>query len=88
VIVNTHFDRSGEVSLRQLYEISCDEIGGAVDQGLHASFVIVDDAGGKPVDHDWIYRHPRLFVDHLKKTGSGGSDRSISICIGVVKPDN
>jgi pimeloyl-ACP methyl ester carboxylesterase len=36
-------------------------------QGLHASFTIVDGARGKPVDHDWMYRHPRLFVDHIGK---------------------
>jgi pimeloyl-ACP methyl ester carboxylesterase len=36
-------------------------------QGMHASFTIVDGAGGKPVDHDWMYRHPRLFVDYLRK---------------------
>jgi pimeloyl-ACP methyl ester carboxylesterase len=36
-------------------------------RGLHASFTVVDGVGGKPVDHDWMYRHPRLFVDYLKK---------------------
>jgi hypothetical protein len=27
----------------------------------------VDGAGGKPVDHDWMYRHPRLFVEYVRK---------------------
>jgi pimeloyl-ACP methyl ester carboxylesterase len=34
---------------------------------LNASFTVADSAGGKPVDHDWIYRHPKLFVDHLAR---------------------
>jgi pimeloyl-ACP methyl ester carboxylesterase len=34
---------------------------------LHASFTVVDAPGY--VDHDWMYRHPRLFVDHLDKLG-------------------
>lgn len=42
---------------------------------LHASFTVVDAPGY--VDHDWMYRHPQLFVDHLDKLGlqvlSGGS---------------
>lgn len=34
---------------------------------LHASFTVVDAPGY--VDHDWMYRHPRLFVDHLDRLG-------------------
>jgi pimeloyl-ACP methyl ester carboxylesterase len=34
---------------------------------LHASFTVVDAPGY--VDHDWMYRHPRLFVDHLDQLG-------------------
>ena len=34
---------------------------------LHASFTVVDAPGY--VDHDWMYRHPRLFVDHLERLG-------------------
>jgi hypothetical protein len=34
---------------------------------LNASFTVADSAGGKPVDHDWIYRHPKLFVEHLAR---------------------
>jgi pimeloyl-ACP methyl ester carboxylesterase len=34
---------------------------------LHASFTVAKSAGSKPVDHDWIYRHPRLFVEHLDR---------------------
>jgi pimeloyl-ACP methyl ester carboxylesterase len=34
---------------------------------LHASFTVVDANGY--VDHDWVYRHPHLFVDHLDKLG-------------------
>ncbi|MCU1427881.1 MAG: hypothetical protein JWL83_1881 [Actinomycetia bacterium] len=32
---------------------------------LHASFTVVRADDGKPVDHDWMYRHPQLFVEHL-----------------------
>jgi pimeloyl-ACP methyl ester carboxylesterase len=32
---------------------------------LGASFTVVQSDDGKPVDHDWIYRHPELFVEHL-----------------------
>ena len=42
---------------------------------LHASFTVVDAPGY--VDHDWMYRHPHLFVEHLNQLGlrvlSGGS---------------
>jgi pimeloyl-ACP methyl ester carboxylesterase len=34
---------------------------------LHASFTVSTAAGY--VDHDWMYRHPRLFVDHLDRLG-------------------
>jgi pimeloyl-ACP methyl ester carboxylesterase len=34
---------------------------------LHASFTVADAPGY--VDHDWMYRHPRLFVDHLDQLG-------------------
>ena len=32
---------------------------------LHASFTVVGAPGH--VDHDWTYRHPQLFVDHLDR---------------------
>lgn len=34
---------------------------------LGASFTVVAAAGD--VDHDWMYRHPALFVDHLERLG-------------------
>jgi hypothetical protein len=34
---------------------------------LHASFTVADAPGY--VDHDWMYRHPRLFVEHLDQLG-------------------
>jgi pimeloyl-ACP methyl ester carboxylesterase len=34
---------------------------------LDASFTVVDAPGY--VDHDWMYRHPQLFVDHLDRLG-------------------
>lgn len=34
---------------------------------LHASFSVCDAPGY--VDHDWMYRHPRLFVGHLDRLG-------------------
>jgi pimeloyl-ACP methyl ester carboxylesterase len=37
---------------------------------LGASFTVVDrQVGGGPVDHDWMYRYPALFVDYLDKLG-------------------
>jgi pimeloyl-ACP methyl ester carboxylesterase len=33
---------------------------------LRASFTVADSRVG-PIDHDWIYRHPQLFVDHLRQ---------------------
>jgi pimeloyl-ACP methyl ester carboxylesterase len=32
---------------------------------LDASFDVVRVPDGRPVDHDWMYRHPELFVAHL-----------------------
>lgn len=37
---------------------------------LGASFTVVGAAGW--VDHDWMYRHPQLFVDHLARLGVPG----------------
>ncbi len=34
---------------------------------LNASFTVVNEPGGKPVDHDWMYRHPELFVSYVKR---------------------
>jgi len=34
---------------------------------LHATFTVVDAPGY--VDHDWMYRHPQLFMDQLDKLG-------------------
>jgi len=39
--------------------------GRAFADELHASFNVVKSPDGKPVDHDWIYRHPQLFFDHV-----------------------
>jgi pimeloyl-ACP methyl ester carboxylesterase len=39
----------------------------ALARELHASFTVANVPDGKPVDHDWIYRHPKLFVDHLAR---------------------
>jgi pimeloyl-ACP methyl ester carboxylesterase len=38
----------------------------AVD--LHASFTVAFSPRG-PVDHDWIYRHPHIFLSHLDDLG-------------------
>ena len=32
---------------------------------LHASFTVVDVEA--PVDHDWLYRHPQMFIDQLRR---------------------
>jgi pimeloyl-ACP methyl ester carboxylesterase len=37
---------------------------------LGASFTVVDrPVGAAPVDHDWMYRYPALFVEYLDKLG-------------------
>jgi len=37
---------------------------------LGASFTVVDrPQGAAPVDHDWMYRYPALFVSYLDKLG-------------------
>jgi pimeloyl-ACP methyl ester carboxylesterase len=36
---------------------------------LQASFTVVQTPDNEPVDHDWIYRHPQLFVDHVGQLG-------------------
>jgi pimeloyl-ACP methyl ester carboxylesterase len=40
--------------------------GRALAAELGASFTVVRSDDGKPVDHDWIYRHPQLFIEHLQ----------------------
>jgi pimeloyl-ACP methyl ester carboxylesterase len=39
--------------------------GRAFAQELRASFDVVRVPDGRSVDHDWMYRHPELFVAHL-----------------------
>jgi pimeloyl-ACP methyl ester carboxylesterase len=36
---------------------------------LGASFTVVGPQLGGPVDHDWMYRYPALFVEYLDKLG-------------------
>jgi pimeloyl-ACP methyl ester carboxylesterase len=38
-------------------------------RALNASFDVVDAPGGTPIDHDWMFQHPELFVRHLDKIG-------------------
>src|SRR5690349_13435038 len=33
---------------------------------MGATFTVARSPGGRPVDHDWVYRHPQLFVEHLE----------------------
>jgi pimeloyl-ACP methyl ester carboxylesterase len=45
---------------------------------LHATFTVADrPTGYRPIDHDWMFDDPELFVDHLDKLGlrvlAGGS---------------
>jgi pimeloyl-ACP methyl ester carboxylesterase len=39
--------------------------GRAFAHELGASFDVVREPDARPVDHDWMYRHPELFVAHL-----------------------
>ena len=44
--------------------------GAAFARDLHASFTVVDrPTGAAPVDHDWMYRYPGLFVVYLERLG-------------------
>ncbi|MGH9029725.1 MAG: alpha/beta fold hydrolase [Acidimicrobiales bacterium] len=36
---------------------------------LGASFTVAKVGGTKPVDHDWMFQQPELFVSHLEKLG-------------------
>ena len=36
---------------------------------LRATFEVASGDGADPIDHDWMYRHPRLFVHHLERLG-------------------
>ncbi len=41
--------------------------GQAFARDMNASFTVVEPPDGKPVDHDWMYRHPELFVQYLER---------------------
>ena len=36
---------------------------------LGASFTVASRAGGGPIDHDWMFQDPELFVDHVERLG-------------------
>jgi pimeloyl-ACP methyl ester carboxylesterase len=36
---------------------------------LHADFVVARSSDGRPVDHDWMFQDPELFVEHLRLLG-------------------
>jgi pimeloyl-ACP methyl ester carboxylesterase len=36
---------------------------------MDATFTVVSGRDGKPVDHDWLYRHPQLAMEHLCRLG-------------------
>jgi pimeloyl-ACP methyl ester carboxylesterase len=40
--------------------------GRAFAQKLGASFDVVREPNGGPIDHDWMYRHPTLFAEHVE----------------------
>ena len=40
--------------------------GQAFAEDLNATFDVVRSPGGRPIDHDWMYRHPELFVEHVQ----------------------
>jgi pimeloyl-ACP methyl ester carboxylesterase len=49
--------------------------GAAFARELHASFTVAERGDGGPVDHDWMYRHPCLFVEHVDRLGLFGACR-------------
>jgi pimeloyl-ACP methyl ester carboxylesterase len=36
---------------------------------LGATFTVADSPDGHPIDHDWMFQEPRLFVSHLQRLG-------------------
>jgi len=76
--------------------------GRAFADDLGADFEVVSGADGRPIDHDWLYRHPQLLVEVLARRrlpsvapwpggaagapGSGGVLAS-SNCVGATDPD-
>jgi pimeloyl-ACP methyl ester carboxylesterase len=50
------------------------EDGRAFAHDLRASFNVAFSPRG-PVDHDWMYRHPHLFVSHLEDLGLAALDQ-------------
>jgi len=36
---------------------------------MNASFTVARAPGGGPIDHDWMFQQPSLFVDHLRELG-------------------
>ncbi|MBO0692192.1 MAG: alpha/beta fold hydrolase [Acidimicrobiaceae bacterium] len=43
--------------------------GSAFAEDLGADFTVVHGRNHLPVDHDWIYRHPSLLLEHLERLG-------------------
>lgn len=41
----------------------------AFAEDLGADFTVVHGRNHRPVDHDWIYRHPSLLLEHLERLG-------------------
>jgi len=41
-------------------------------RALHATFTVAR-SDGLPLDHDWMYRHPTIFVEHIDRLGAFGS---------------
>jgi pimeloyl-ACP methyl ester carboxylesterase len=40
--------------------------GQALAEDLNASFDVAREPNGRAIDHDWMYRHPQLFVEHIE----------------------
>jgi pimeloyl-ACP methyl ester carboxylesterase len=36
---------------------------------LHGTFAVAWSGDGKPVDHDWMFQDPKLFIEHLRLLG-------------------
>ncbi|MDQ6837957.1 MAG: alpha/beta hydrolase [Actinomycetota bacterium] len=43
--------------------------GAAFARDLGADFTVVHGRSRHPVDHDWVYRHPHLVMEHLDRLG-------------------
>ncbi len=45
-------------------------------RALAATFTVASASDGRPIDHDWMFQQPELFVDHLDRLGLAALGRA------------